>query len=93
MGTLSRYKGASPRSTKANRKLTGQSLGDCMVVINSPKKFNRATRMVVYSMWRKYARSLRIKPHELVQRLKGTVVPTDTVANVQCRVLMRAGLI
>lgn len=93
MGTMSRFKGQNSSSTIAHRKLVGQRLQDVAAVIRSAKDFNRATRRLVYSLFRKHCRALGWDLGQAAEILRGVDITNEHPAIVQHRLLASVGLI
>lgn len=97
MGTMSRFQGRKttklmkgskfPRSTLANRVLSGQTVRDVLSVINSPKTFSRDARRLTFALFRRHARALDLSIMGAHARYKGVVIQNDSAAGVQFRML------
>lgn len=93
MSSKSKY--AKRSKIAERRELSDQKLLDVVTVIKNPHEYNRATRKLVFSLWRTHCNFLRVdfrKALEAVQdkvKLTAGAVP----AIVQYRLLSGASLI
>lgn len=81
------------RCRKAQRELGGHMLADVLTVIRHSSSFNRPTRKLVFSLFRRHCRARRTDMLTEMKRFEGEVINQDSVALVQGRLLTWAGII
>lgn len=99
MGTMSKMQfnpggrqRGSLRSTQPRGALglAGTLLYDCLAVIAHKPLFNRKTRRVAASIWRKHAAAVGLTPQKAADQFKDMAVSVDSKAGVQGRFMALA---